>query len=294
LLQIFVVLKLLLTLYFLFFILFTKAQVSTTTLPTPILVDTNKVAIAVSAYKILLDTNRFLNARGLPQALSILPKKEDNKQIFFYLFAFLFLILGITRSFFSRYFSTLFSVFFNSTLKQNQLTDQLEQAKLPSLIFNIFFIVTTGLYVFFLVKFNSLSATASATKLMLACIAAVGISYFVKYLSLKFTGWLTSYSEEANTYIFIIFLLNKMIGLFLLPVVTIMAFCKVEIVSVTILFSLIVLAVIFLVRFFRSYSLLQSKLKVSPFHFILYVTSLEILPILLIYKLVSNYLLTNT
>lgn len=284
--------KSLLTLFLLSFTFFVKAQVAT--IASPVFLDTsNKINNTTNAFKILLDTNRFLNTNGASQAFPFLPKKQQNDSIFFYLFVGLFFILGITRSFYNKYFSTLFRVFFNSTLKQNQLTDQLEQAKLPSLIFNIFFIITTGLYLFFLIKFNALSTAHVSINLMFVCIAAVGVGYLVKYLSLKFTGWLTSYKAEANTYIFIIFLLNKMIGLFLLPVVTIIAFCNIQIVSVTILISLIVLAVIFLVRFFRSYSLLQSKLKVTPFHFILYVSALEILPILLIYKLVSNYLFIN-
>ena len=283
--------KILLTLFFALGTIFIKAQ--TASIPIPATFDGSNKVIK-STYKVLLDTNVFLNAKGKPQAFLVSQNNHQNNQAFFYLLLLLFFVLGIIRSFFKKYFSTLFGVFFNSTLKQNQLTDQLAQAKLPSLIFNIFFIITGGLYLFFLIKFNVLSKVKTNTNVMLVCIAAVCIAYFVKYLSLKFTGWLSGYVQEANTYIFIIFLLNKMIGLFLLPVVTVLAFCNIYIVSSTILISLMVLAIILLVRFFRAYSLLQSKLKVSPFHFILYVFALEALPILLIYKLVSNYLHINT
>ncbi len=285
------VLKILLTLFFALGTIFIKAQKVHIAIPATS-DSCNKVTKSI--YKVLLDTNVFLNTKGKPQVLLVKQNNHQNNQILFYLLLLLFFVLGITRSFFKKYFSTLFSVFFNSTLKQNQLTDQLTQAKLPSLIFNIFFIITSGLYLFFLIKLNVISKVKINTNVMLACIAAVGIAYFVKYLSLMFTGWLTGYVKEANTYIFIIFLLNKMIGLFLLPVVTVLAFCNIYLVSSTILISLIVLAIILLVRFFRAYSLLQSKLKISPFHFILYVFALEALPILLIYKLVSNYLHLNT
>ncbi len=293
--NIFIVLKLFLTVFFIYYTLFANAQLITNPKVLVAIADTNNKNNTIqNSYKVILDSNRFLNFSGTPQALSVLPNKQHNNQVFFYLIALLFFILGITRSFYNKYFTTLLRVFFNSTLKQNQLTDQLTQAKTPSLIFNIFFIITGGIYLFFLIKFNTLNKATINNTTLLPCLSAIGISYLIKYLSLKFTGWLTGYEEEANTYIFIIFLLNKMIGLFLLPVVTIMAFCNIQIVSIITLFSFMVLIVIFFVRVFRSYSLLQTKLKITLPHFILYVTALEVIPIFLISKLMSQYLLTNT
>jgi hypothetical protein len=48
-----------------------------------------------------------------------------------------------------------------------------------------------------------------------------------------------------------------------------------------------------LLRFFRSYGLLQNQLKISRFHFMLYITGIEILPLLLIYKGLMVYLSKN-
>jgi Domain of unknown function (DUF4271) len=284
-------LKSLLIAIFIFCSFFVKAQVGVNPLQQPIIADTIiKLPAFKSPITILLDSNRFLNVNGSPEALVIFPKHRQSNQLYFYLFAFLFLILGITRALFGRYFYTLFKVFFNSTLKQNQLTDQLEQAKLPSLIFNLFFTIVAGLYIYFLIKILSVGNVKTGAQLMFTCIAAVALCYVIKYLSLKFTGWLTSYNAEANTYIFIIFLLNKMIGILLLPVITVMAFSNEKVVSMVLLLSLILLTIIFLVRFYRSYSLLQAKLKVTFFHFFLYVLALEVTPILLIYKFVTLYL----
>ncbi len=242
-----------------------------------------------NAYVQLLGSNFLLNASGVPQALNIIPKKLQNKQPFFYLILSLFLGLGIARTFFSRYFNTLFRVFFNTSLRQNQLTDQLEQAKLPSLIFNLFFVITTGLYSYFLLHYFYANHQNLDWYILFVCIAVVAICYLVKYLSLKFTGWVTNYQSEADTYIFIIFLLNKVIGIFLLPIITFMAFSTYQIASYAIFISFIFIAILFIIRFFRSYSLLQSRLKISRFHFSLYIIGVEILPILLIYKAVTLY-----
>jgi Domain of unknown function (DUF4271) len=257
--------------------------------PTQTSVVIDSIKPAENPFMTLLDSNCLLNTKGKPEALVIVSKKVQNKQPFFYLILALFSTLGIARTFFSRYFNTLFRVFFNTSLRQSQLTDQLEQAKLPSLIFNIFFIITTGLYSYFLLHYFYSNHQKLDWYVLFVCIAAVAICYLVKYLSLKFTGWVTNYQSEAGTYIFIIFLLNKVIGIFLLPIITFMAFSDYKIASYAIFISFIFIAILFIIRFIRSYSLLQSRLKISQFHFFLYIIGLEILPILLIYKAVTLY-----
>jgi hypothetical protein len=265
----------------------TKAQVIN--VPAQNLAAPDSIKPTANPYTNLLNSNFLLNSKGNPESIVIVFKKQQNKQPFFYLILALFLTLGITRTFFSRYFNTLFRVFFNTSLRQNQLTDQLEQAKLPSLIFNIFFIITTGFYCYFLLHFFYANHEKLDWYILFVCISAIAICYLVKYLSLKFTGWVTNYQSEADTYIFIIFLLNKVIGIFLLPIITFMAFSTYQITSYAIIISFVFIAILFIIRFFRSYSLLQSRLKISKFHFFLYIIGLEILPILLIYKFVTLY-----
>ncbi len=277
---------------FLFFIipLYTSAQMENVPQVLAPAIDSLKPAYAsINIYNNILESNFLINSKGTAESLNSVPKVADNKQPFFYLILFLFLVLGITRTLYSRYFSTLFRVFFNTSLRQNQLTDQLEQAKIPSLIFNVFFVTTTGLYSYFLLHYFYSNHEKLDWYVLFVCIAAVAIAYLVKYLSLKFTGWVSNYTAEADTYIFIIFLLNKVIGIFLLPIITFMAFSTYQIASYAMLVSFIFIAILFIIRFFRAFSLLQNRLKISGFHFFLYIVALEVLPIVLIYKTVVLY-----
>ena len=115
-------------------------------------------------------------------------------------------------------------------------------------------------------------------------IGILGFIYFIKFCMLRFTGWLTGFREETKTYIFIFFLINKIIGIFLVPFIILMAFADMEIVKASILIALVITGLLILMRFFRSFGLLQNQLKVSSFHFLLYIMGIEILPLLLIYK----------
>lgn len=229
-------------------------------------------------------SSHYLNSSGLPVAKLIVDRKYPQLDIVFYLLLGVVLFLSFLRFFSERYFNNLFRVFFNTSLRQSQLTDQLLQAKQVSLLFNLLFVITGGLYVYFLLRhFNWVSNNHILTNIGI-CTGVVAIIYFVKYLSLKFTGWLTGFKTAANTYLFIIFLINKILGILLIPFVVMIAFAAGFLQYPAVLVSLLMIALMFLLRFIRSYSLLRREIKVSRFHFFIYIAGVEIMPLLLIYK----------
>jgi hypothetical protein len=231
----------------------------------------------------VLKENIFLNSSAAPVPVFQEPHKFIPKDLLFYILAFILLLLGILKFSFSRYFNNLVRVFFNTSLRQNQLTDQLLQAKLPSMLFNLFFVIISGWYLYLLLIHYGATSYDNWNAL-LVCVSSVMIIYLVKFCTLKFAGWLTGYSQEAETYIFIVFLINKVIAICLVPIVIIIAFSGIGLVKITVLISFIMITVMMLLRFFRSYGLLQTRLKVSGLHFFIYIIGIELLPLLLIYK----------
>lgn len=252
------------------------ASVDTTIVPIPV-----KKDISIAA---LIKENSFLNSTGTPVSLAVSSRKERNTDSMFYLLTGTVLLLAFFRFFFARYFGNLLRVFFNTSLRQSQLTDQLLQAKLPSLFFNLFFIISGGLYSYFLMVHYHWLNDQNNWLIIASCIGILGFIYFMKFCTLKFTGWITGYREETNTYVFILFLINKIMGIFLVPFIIVMAFSGNAIVKAAIPVSLVIIGLLLVLRFFRSYGLLQNQLKISRFHLLLYITGIELLPLLLIYK----------
>jgi hypothetical protein len=232
----------------------------------------------------ILSHNQFLNSYGTPVSMAIKPKKAKSADGVFYLIACLVLLLAFIRFFFANYFTNLFRVFFNTSLRQSQLTDQLLQAKLPSLLFNVLFIFSAGVYAYFLLLQYGLINNYQQWILLGACIIILALVYLVKYSTLKFTGWVTGYQAATDTYIFIIFLICKIIGVLLIPFIALMAFAAVPVANTSALISLLVIVLLLILRFLRSYGLIQNQLKISRFHFFLYITGVEIIPLLLLYK----------
>jgi Domain of unknown function (DUF4271) len=238
----------------------------------------------------LLSSNKFINVKG-PAVFLVAEKRQvQGKEFIFYTLCSIVFILALFKTFYRAYFNNLFRVFFNTSIRQTQLTDQLLQAKLPSFILNIFFAITTGFYVWLLFKNYHPPRFINSQLLLPVCIIATGILYIVKYSILKFIGWMSGMQPAADNYIFVIFLVNKIVGIILVPFIIILSFAAPPWMSNTTIFSLLVLGLFFLSRYFKTYGVLENKLPLEPFHFVIYITALEIVPLFLIYKAAVDYL----
>ncbi len=258
------------------------------------LVSANKTDTVVgvsrpSSLQVLLNKNSFLNAQSAPVSPLQISRIYFSKDYLFYLLAVLVLMVGVLKLIYNKYFGNMFRVFFNSSLRQSQLTDQLLQAKLPSLLFNLLFFAIGGMYIYLVLNHFDTSSYKHWDVLLIATLCLMAV-YIVKNIVLKFTGWLSGFNDEANTYIFIVFLLNKIIGLLLLPLIILIAFADSFILNIALYLSYLLIGSMLILRFIRSYGLLRHRLKVSFFHFALYIIGVELMPILLIYKVVVSFL----
>lgn len=237
-----------------------------------------------SAMERIIMRNTFLNAQGEIRPNNLIQRKYVSQNALFYILLSLIVLLAVLKTIYNRYFNNLLKVFFQTSLRQSQLTDQLMNAGLPSLLMNIFFIFTGALYITLLIgghsRFNDLN-----WKLYGLMIIALTAIYTSKYLSLQFAGWISGYEKEAESYSFIVFLINKVMAIFILPLLVLIAFADEKIAEVTIRFSFFLVALIFFSRFFRSISVMQNRFRLNRFHFFLYITGVELTPILLICKL---------
>ena len=217
--------------------------------------------------------------------------KEGDKKVFsgkeylFYYLIFLFILFGLLRRAFAKYFYDLFRVFFKTTLKQRQTQEQLLQSSLASVFMNSFFVLSAGLYVNFLLQYFHLVISDNFWLQYVYCIGALGIIYLVKFIGLKTTGWLFNVSNTTDSYIFIVFIINKMLGIFLLPFLLLLAFANDPLYSSAMFISWIGLGLLLVYRFILSYSAVRKEVKLNSFHFILYILGFEVIPLLLIYKL---------
>lgn len=225
---------------------------------------------------------------GFSAQRSVLPpstiRKVKGKEPLFYLLVFLVMVIALLRRAFSKYFNDFFRLFFRTTLKQSQIQEQLMQTPLPSILLNGFFVVSGGLYITFLLDYFQLNAISNFWLMFFYCSLCLSIAYLVKFIGLKVSGWLFNMKEAANRYIFSVFIVNKMIGILLLPFLVLLAFAKGDIYSISLSLSWCMLTCLLIYRLILTYYVVRNQVKVNLFHFFLYLCAFEIAPLLLVYK----------
>ena len=254
---------------------------------TQILKDTGWISIALGyktfAHQVFAQ-NGFFSFSSPPVAIRSDKKEFHGKELLFYTLIGLLLFFAFIRMSFPKYLLDLFRVAFKTTLKQRQISEQLIQAPLPSLLLNCFFLFTIGLYITFIFQHYHMAINYNFWLLYFYCFAALAVIYLIKFLSLKFFGWLFNITATADGYIFIVFMINKIIGVYILPFLVLLAFTDNNIYQAAFIFSYIGVFALLAYRFILSYSLVQNEIRLNPFHFFLYLCAFEIVPLLLIYK----------
>lgn len=207
--------------------------------------------------------------------------------LFYYLLT-VFLFFGILRISYSRYLNDLFRFFFRTSLRIDQIREQLVQAGLASLLYNLFFAFSMGLYVYLVANYFHASLKLQEWLVPLFAALLLALLYLGKYTFLNLSGWLFNARAATNAYAFIVFLMNKMAGIAILPFLPLLAFGDATLQAIAITLSLTVLLLLFLYRFMRAYQPVQQLMQLSRFHFFMYLLAVEVAPLLLIYKLLAR------
>lgn len=259
-----------------------------------ILVDSIRKVVQIPA-KPLIDTSTYakylfhpyLPIKAQPKMRIIDYKKENSKDDLFYLLLGIVALLAFIKVSFSKYFKNLFLLFFQTSMRQKQTRDQLLQNKLASLLINFLFVLSAGLFITLLILHNGWSGLFFWNLYAYVTIVLL-IIYTGKFLFISFSGWVFNNKEAANGYIFLVSMVNRIMGVLLLPFTALLAFGTPNLTAIAITAAIGIMGLLILYRYLVSFGSLRNDLKINAFHFFLYLCAIEILPLLLIYKLLVN------
>ena len=211
-----------------------------------------------------------------------------DKDFLFYLIVLLILLYGFVNNLYPQYFPKLFSQFSQSSLRMMQNREQLLQNSFASLIMNICFILSFALLSTLLIFNRHLLPISfwegyAYVSLFFTCL------YLGKYICLELAGYIFNTRELVSTYVFIVFLINKVLGILLLPFILLLAFAKPLFHNAAIGGAAGLTVLLILYRYLFSLTSVRNKLHISSFHFFLYLCAFEILPLLILYKFIVQY-----
>ncbi len=247
--------------------------------------------IDTSTYTTILSVG-YLPFNGTPQFMIQKEHNSRNKDELFYILSATIALLAFVKIAFPKYFVSMFGLFFQTSLRSKQTRDQLLQNKFASLLMNFLFITCGGIYIALVVQIKGW-VSVNFWWLIVYSTSILAIIYLIKFGFLHFIGWVFNTKEAANSYIFIVFLSTKIIAVCLIPILLILAFTGGQIAEVAYIISLFFIVAMLLYRYLVSLTSVRSDLKINPLHFFLYLCAIEMLPLLLIYKVAFNYIGTS-
>ena len=211
-----------------------------------------------------------------------------DKDILFYAVIALIFLYSFLIQIAPQYIAKLFSQFSQSSLRMMQNREQLLQNSLASFIMNIGFVVSFSLMMT-LVIFNAHLLPINFWEgFFYMCLFFLGL-YIGKYICLTIAGYIFNTIELVQTYIFVVFMINKVLGILLIPFIGILAFAKPFLHPFAIWGASLLMVLLLLYRYLFSLTSVRNKLHVSSFHFFLYLCAFEVIPLLILYKLIVQY-----
>lgn len=221
-------------------------------------------------------------------------RKWIGMESVFYAIVALLIFFAIIRNAFPKYLNDLFRLYFRATLKQRQIREQLMQAPAPSLLLNILFFISGGLFISLIFQHYKWASEYDFWMLFVYAITALLLIYLVKFIVLKICGWIFRVMDASDAYTFIVFTNNKIIGILLLPFILFLAFTTGATYEIAIALAVSVVVGLFAYRYFLAFVTVQRQLRINIFHFLVYLLAFEIIPLLLINKLLLKYIIERS
>ena len=214
----------------------------------------------------------------------------DNGWMFWALL-FSFITYSITRIIFPNRTASLFKNVFNYNFAQKEFHKSGEHTQLVTFISQCLFSFVAGMFVFFALKHNfdwQLNDIQELTRVGMLSIVIL-VLYFLKKMLYLLVADIFARREYASECIFNVYLINRALGICLFPIVVALAFVKPTVISTETLLVIgyLVIGFFYVYRIFREFQV-SVKNHVSLIYIFLYFCTLEILPIMVLVKIIVS------
>jgi hypothetical protein len=201
------------------------------------------------------------------------------------LLVLLFLLFATVKLIFNKYLSQLVQSTINYSTFTRLFRERYFNLLHASFRLDVIFNMTIALFGYqFLSLYKINLGYSKSYYVYLACLGIV-IGYFTAKRILYFlVGILTESKQEIQEYLFSITVFNRVLGLFLVPISATIAFIPTAQVEILLFVGLAIIVIFYLMSLIRGTKIFLKK-QFSISYLILYLCTLEFLPLLLIYNL---------
>ncbi|MFW5774569.1 MAG: DUF4271 domain-containing protein [Tangfeifania sp.] len=183
----------------------------------------------------------------------------------------------------SKYLGNLFQSVVNYSTANRMFREQNYSFQHGAFRLDIYFYLVFSMFLFQVIRFFRIDVPFHNFRLYLLVLAGVWIFFQVKKFLYKSTGFIFQNSGETSEFLFNLDNHVRVTGLVLFPVVAIIPFSPFNNVEIPVYFGILIVSTIYFLLLFRGFMILLKK-QFSIIYLFLYFCTLEILPLVLVYK----------
>lgn len=199
----------------------------------------------------------------------------------------LFLAVGVVRLLFPGDFAMIVQAYYSErTLQQISKEDNM-LTSWPYILLYLIFSLALGLFIL-LLDSAFLHHDALNWNNYLRTTAVVALLFMLKIILIRFISFVFEIGRVVREYVTVLYLVYFNSMLFLMPMLLAVTLIPANYFKFVLILFSVVVAMLFIYRFLRTAFRLFGNLKFSIFYLILYLCALEVAPILILVKTLSN------
>jgi hypothetical protein len=236
--------------------------------------------------KLDLSNSELAKVKNIKTELIQLRPALPEKWLFYFIL-FLALIVVFVKSFFTRYFNELWRSFFNLNTAMLMMRQQEIAFSVPGLLLSINFYIATATYIY--LKIHQYRLQFPFNDFVLIGLLVLFIMCFILFRFFVYKGAVIMFSKksELQSISFIDLVQVEFAGIILVPVNLVLAFGNPILTEYIWYLSYLLIAAALVYRLILGWRIGGRIIFQHWFHFILYICSVEIAPILIIIKSVQ-------
>lgn len=198
------------------------------------------------------------------------------------------LLFTLLMTFFRPFFQKVYIAFTNPNMFNQVFRERESIGILPFMFLYTLFFLNAGLFLYLLLHYYKIPVASTHLLGWLYCVGGVTGAFFIKHLTLNIIGVIFPIQKEVRSYNFLIIVFSIVISVILVPVNVLLAYGPHNLTLPLLYFALGTLGLTYLFRYLRSLIIANRFAEFHKFHFLLYICTVEITPVLFLVKLVLN------
>ncbi len=213
---------------------------------------------------------------------------NTNKDIISGLLIIAVAITGFLRVTNYKYLRDLFSaLIYNQEARKMQKTVNLHN-QTPSFVLNGLFLLNTSIFIYQIINYYQIKTILNQSILLIPIFMALIIAYGIIKVSIyRFVAFVFETTQETKEYLFFSYLHNKIFAIAILPIIIVIPYIEPNILPLLFKIGGFIFISLYFIQLFRGFSIILKNLA-SLLYLFLYLCALEILPLIIVYRILIN------